>query len=180
MSERRRLNYYTMIPLLWIFLLDQGWLENIYINILISIIIAGVLFDFKRVMKDCTDTDDEYIEITCAKPLEFQVLPSYLGFFFLLLSIPKCNFLIEPITSVFSLFLFLGILFFWNRMQEYQQFNIFLVFMGYRYYEMTDVNNVIITLIIKEKAIKVINGQTKRIEGVKKLNEYTYIKGEDL
>ena len=92
-------------------------------------------------------------------------LPSYLGYFFVALSVPFCDTLI---------FIFV-ILFLFTYLSQTLYFNpLFLIF-GYQFYYLTTVNNVKIFLITKEK---LKNPKNLSFPKLKRINDFTYINKE--
>lgn len=94
-------------------------------------------------------------------------LPSYLGYFFVALSIPYCDSLIFVFIILF-LFTFLSQTLYFNPL--------FLIF-GYQFYYITTINNVKIFLITKEK-LKVPEGLS--FPKLKRINNFTFIDNEKL
>jgi len=89
-------------------------------------------------------------------------LPSYLGYFFVAISIPRCETLI---------FIFL-ILFAFTYFSQTLYFNPLFLLWGYQFYYITTENNVKIFLISK-KRIRCTQGLS--FPNLKRINDFTYI-----
>lgn len=92
-------------------------------------------------------------------------LPSYLGYFFVALSVPHCDTLIFVFIILF-LFTFLSQTLYFNPL--------FLIF-GYQFYYLTTINNVKIFLITKGK-LKAPNNLS--FPKLKRINNFTFINKE--
>lgn len=89
-------------------------------------------------------------------------LPSYLGYFFVALSIPAC----ETLIFVF------GLLFVFTFLSQTLYFNpLFLIF-GYHFYYLTTANNIRIFVITKQK---LKNPKRTSFSKLKRINNFTFI-----
>lgn len=92
-------------------------------------------------------------------------LPSYLGYFFVALSVPYCDTLI---------FIFV-ILFIFTYLSQTLYFNPLFLMFGYQFYYLTTVNSVKIFLITKDKLKDPKNLSFPKL---KRINDFTYINKE--
>lgn len=92
-------------------------------------------------------------------------LPSYLGYFFVALSIPDA----QTLAFVYS------ILFIFTLLSQALYFNPLFLLFGYEFYNVTTASGVTLFLISREK-YKVPANIT--IESVRRINDYTFIEGK--
>lgn len=92
-------------------------------------------------------------------------LPSYLGYFFVALSVPYCDTLI---------FVF-GILFIFTFLSQTLYFNPLFLFFGYHFYYLTTENNIRIFIITRKK---LKNPSKLSFSKLKRINNFTFIDKE--
>lgn len=129
------------------------------IYFLLIVIFTALILGLTR----CLGTDTiESGSILMIEPANDAFLPSYLGYFFVALSVP--NFVVFVI--VFSI---IGIFIFSSRMSYFNP--IFFLFRYHFYYVQTNEFNKI--LIISKRILK--NPKTLSFENLKRINDYTFI-----
>ena len=92
-------------------------------------------------------------------------LPSYLGYFFVALSVPYCDTLI---------FVF-GILFIFTFLSQTLYFNPLFLFFGYHFYYLTTDNNIRIFIITRQK---LKDPKKESFSKLKRINNFTFIDKE--
>ncbi len=92
-------------------------------------------------------------------------LPSYLGYFFVALSVPYCDTLI---------FVF-GILFVFTFLSQTLYFNPLFLFFGYHFYYLTTDNNIRIFIITRKK---IKDPKKESFPKLKRINNFTFIDKE--
>ncbi len=92
-------------------------------------------------------------------------LPSYLGYFFVALSVPYCDTLI---------FVF-GILFIFTFLSQTLYFNPLFLFFGYHFYYLTTDNNIRIFIITRKK---LKDPKKESFPKLKRINNFTFIDKE--
>lgn len=119
----------------------------------------------KRLTDDSIEAENGVSAIKEIEQANNAYLPSYLGYFFVALSVPYCDTLI---------FVF-GILFLFTFLSQTLYFNpLFLVF-GYHFYYLTTANNIKIFLITKKK----LKDPSKlNFPNLKRINDFTFIDKE--
>lgn len=141
----------------------QNWISYI-VFICIPVLFTAISLLVKQYLSD----DSIESNIKDVEQANNTFLPSYLGYFFVALSVPYC----ETLIFIFA------ILFIFTYFSQTLYFNpLFLIF-GYQFYYITTENNVKIFLISK-KQIRSTKGLT--FPNLKRINNFTYIDlgGED-
>ena len=133
----------------------------IYFMIPILLTYLSLLFS-NKLADDSIDNEQGTSAIREIEQANNAYLPSYLGYFFVALSVPHCDTLIFVFAILF-LFTFLSQTLYFNPL--------FLVF-GYQFYYLTTVNSVKIFLITKEK-LKAPNNIS--FSKLKRINDFTFI-----
>lgn len=138
------------------------WISYI-IYISIPIITTGISILLARLLlsKDCIEGGLKDVE-----QANNAFLPSYLGYFFVALSVP----FYETLGFVF------GILFVFTYFSQTLYFNPLFLIWGYQFYNLTTENNTKIFLISKKK-IRTVNNL--RFLNLRRINDFTYLDMED-
>lgn len=138
-----------------------------YISYIIYAIIPIILTYFSLLFTNLLSNDviqrGSVIEVEQANNV---FLPSYLGYFFVALSVPNCDTL---------LFVFL-ILFVFTFLSQTLYFNPLFLFFGYNFYNVSTNNNIKI-FIVSKKTIK--NPKDIEFKKLKRINNFTFIDKEN-
>lgn len=110
---------------------------------------------------------DKQSEIESVKPLEFIYISIYLGLFIISLSLN--NFSDHKIAVSFIIILIYLI---WLKLENTSFFNLFWLFLGYRFYEITTKKSTY-TLITRKKDVK--NKDSLKDLRLKRINNFTFI-----
>lgn len=145
------------------------YLENIpdYISYIVYFLIP-VIFTYFSIylssflISDSIENDGDTSAIREIEQANNAYLPSYLGYFFVALSVPECKTLV---------FVFI-ILFLFTFLSQTLYFNPLFLLFGYHFYYLTTANNIKIFIITK-KAIKDPKNVTFPI--LKRVNNFTFI-----
>lgn len=114
---------------------------------------------------DSIENENGVSAIKQIEPANNTYLPSYLGYFFVALSVPNCNTLLF-VYAILFLFTFLSQTLYFNPL--------FLVF-DYHFYYMTTANNIKIFLITRKK----LKDPSKlEFPKLKRINDFTFIDKE--
>lgn len=105
------------------------------------------------------------IEVKEIKPIEWTFLPVYIWLFVIALSFNDKNLTIETIFLVIILFVF------WLKLDSVSYFNPFLLFFGYRFYEIKSDKTTTFTLITRRKDLKNISSLSDLIS----INNFTFL-----
>ncbi len=151
------------------FVKEKTWIENIgsYTTILYALIplcLAYICIKLSCLLSnDCIKGDILGIELA-----NDAYLPSYLGYFFVALSIPtKDNLTLLFVFSILFLFVFCSQALYYNPL--------FLI-LGYKFYYVTNSKNMKI-FIISKREIRVCDNIS--FNNLKRINDYTFIDRED-
>lgn len=138
------------------------WLPSVHVSYFVyftaAIIMSGVCLWFSRFLSDDIITGG----ITEAESANNSYLPSYLGYFFVALSINDCDTLIW-VTGIVMVFTFFSQTLYFNPL--------FLIF-GYKFYNVSTDNGVKF-FIISKKNITTVNNLS--FHKLKRINNYTFI-----
>lgn len=151
---------------LMVFLIKEGVTINLlhlYLSYVIYfaviVLFSAVILFFIRYL------DSDVIEQGCIltiEPANDAFLPSYLGYFFVALSVPNIEIFI-------CVFIIIGIFIFSSRMSYFNP--IFFLF-GYHFYYI-ETNNHNKILLISKRFLK--NPETLSFKEIKRINDYTFI-----
>lgn len=151
------------------FVKEKIWIENIgsYTTILYALIplcLAFICIKLSYLLSnDCLNANILRIELA-----NDAYLPSYLGYFFVALSIPtKDNLTLIFVFSILFLFVFCSQALYYNPL--------FLI-LGYKFYYVTNSKNIKI-FIISKREIRVFDSIS--FSNLKRINDYTFIDRED-
>lgn len=140
--------------------------EYIYSQYLIYALYIGfpLILSYLSVFISKLLPEDEILASTIkiAEPATNSFLPSYLGYFFVALSIPNIN----------SLFFIYLLIFIFTFLSQTHYFNPSFLIFGYNFYYLTTENNVKISLITKEIIMKTDEIYFNK---VRIINDHTYI-----
>lgn len=138
-----------------------------YISYIIYVLIPIILTYFSLLFSNLLSNDviqkGSIIEVEQANNV---FLPSYLGYFFVALSVPNCGTL---------LFVFL-ILFVFTFLSQTLYFNPLFLFFGYNFYNVTTTKNIKI-FIVSKKTIK--DPKDIEFKRLKRINNFTFIDKEN-
>lgn len=135
---------------------------SIYISYIIFISIPIALTGVSLLITRFLSSDSITGEIKDVEQANNAFLPSYLGYFFVALSVPYC----ETLVFIFA------ILFVFTFLSQTLYFNPLFLFFGYYFYYVTTENNVKLFLISK-KQIRSSKGLS--FPTLKRINNFTYI-----
>jgi hypothetical protein len=136
-------------------------LMKLVILLLLGLIIAYVELKF------FSSKSEDTAEVKTIKPLESSVIPTYIGLFVIML-----GFQAMEIKQLFPIILLLFVL--WCIFERNYYFNIFWSLLGYRFYEVEDINGNVLTLISKNKDMKNGSG-TRKFENLSRINNFTFL-----
>lgn len=148
-----------------------------YISYLVYFLIPIILTFISLIVANGLDSDsiefekEEYKEKGINSPIKEieqannAFLPSYLGYFFVALSVPYCDTLI---------FIF-GILFIFTFLSQTLYFNPLFLFFGYHFYYLTTDNNIRIFIITRQK---LKDPKKESFSKLKRINNFTFIDKE--
>jgi hypothetical protein len=136
---------------------SPGWISYI-IYICIPILLTGISLLFTHFLSD--DNIEGYVKDV--EQANNAFLPSYLGYFFVALSVPHC----ETIIFIFS------ILFIFTYFSQTLYFNPLFLLWGYQFYYITTENNIKIFLISKRE---IRSTHKLSFPKLKRINNFTYI-----
>lgn len=163
--------------ILVIYLVKSGitikWINEIwcsapnYISFILYVLIPIILTYLSLLLTNLLDEDIiPRGSITEIEQANNVFLPSYLGYFFVALSVPNCDTL---------LFVFL-ILFVFTFLSQTLYFNPLFLFFGYNFYNVTTTDNIKI-FIVSKKIIK--NPTDIEFNKLKRINNFTFIDKEN-
>ncbi len=136
---------------------SHRWISYM-IFICIPILLTGISLLFTRYLSD----DNIEGNIRDIEQANNAFLPSYLGYFFVALSVPYCE------TLIFTF----AILFMFTYFSQTLYFNPLFLLWGYQFYYITTENNVKI-FIISKKQMRSTQGLS--FPKLKRINNFTYI-----
>jgi hypothetical protein len=138
-----------------------------YISYIIYSLVPIILTYFSLLLTNLLSNDviqrGSIIEVEQANNV---FLPSYLGYFFVALSVPNCD------TLLFVFF----ILFVFTFLSQTLYFNPLFLFFGYNFYNVSTSNNIKI-FIVSKKTIK--NPNDIEFKKLKRINNFTFIDKEN-
>jgi hypothetical protein len=108
------------------------------------------------------------VQVSKIKPAEGVFLPVYIGLFVIALSFNQG-------ISLESMFLIVFLFALWLHFENVSYFNPFLLFFGYRFYEVESESNISIIVITKRKDIKII----ETFENLIRVNNFTFLETEN-
>lgn len=156
------------VPFLWVSETYFAFLDNnqyLYMKYWLFLIFVLFLAWFSIwITKKCL-SDEDSMQIDEIKPTESTFLPVYIGLFVIALSFSEKSITLE------TWFLILILFWFWLFLEEVSYFNPFLLFFGYRFYEVKSKGGTIFTLITKRKSLKKIDKTQKLI----RINNFTFL-----
>lgn len=133
------------------------WISYI-IFICMPVLLTGISLIFTRFLSN----DNIEGDIRDLEQANNAFLPSYLGYFFVALSVPYCE------TLIFTF----AILFVFTYFSQTLYFNPLFLLWGYQFYYITTENNVKIFLISKKR---IRSTQGLSFSKLKRINNFTYI-----
>ncbi|MDD5770169.1 MAG: hypothetical protein PHE25_04310 [Candidatus Gracilibacteria bacterium] len=148
----------------WLCKLNSDLIIIKYLLFLIIILLFSY-FSIYLAKKFLFDGNGETITVKEIKPIEGSFLPVYIGLFVIALSFNEKNLTFETIFLMIILFLF------WLKLDSVSYFNPFLLFFGYRFYEIKSDNTTTFTLITKRKDLKNIDS----INNLIGINNFTFL-----
>lgn len=131
-------------------------------------IIGIVLFTFICLMGMKILPDDEMKGIQDISLANDNYMPSYLGYFFVALSIPYRNWLVFGIVF--------GVIYIFTFFSQSLYFNPLFLLFGYNFYYVTSQNQTKIFVISRTKGIR--NAKNLCFDHLKRVNEFTFIDKE--
>ena len=138
-----------------------------YISYIIYSLVPIISTYFSLVLTNFLSTDTiqrgSIVEVEQANNV---FLPSYLGYFFVALSVPNCD----------TLFFVFFILFVFTFLSQTLYFNPLFLFFGYNFYNISTSNNIKI-FIVSKKTIK--NPNDIEFTKLKRINNFTFIDKEN-
>lgn len=143
--------------------IENKWYYNI--TKFVGMIVIGAILAF-MLLKIFTKKHSDVATIKSVKPLESSVIPSYMGLFVIMLGFPNLS--TSTILTIFLLFVL------WAAFEKNYYFNIFWSILGYRFYEVEDINGNVITLITKTKDMK-NTSKEREINNLARINNFTFI-----
>ena len=136
----------------------QNLSSYIFYTICIFLLSVVSIFFIKRLSDDNIEQDT----LTNIEPANDAFLPSYLGYFFVALSVPD-------IETFFVVFCIISVFIYYSRISYFNP--MFFIF-GYKFFYVINSNNVKILLITK-KELKTT--QSAGFENLKRITNYTFI-----
>ncbi len=132
-------------------------------SILAYMLIPALLALICIILSDLLPTDSIEGGIESIELANDTLLPTYLGYFFIALSVPKCRTIIVLISGLLIIFLFFS---------QNLYFNPVFLLLGYKFYYVKSQNRLRILIITREK----FNGVNKiKFDYLKRINTFTYI-----
>lgn len=141
-------------------------LEKYSIIIFFSIFVGMLLFS-KVILYflEKSNNNLEEIEIESIKPIEFNILPTYIGLFVISMEL-------NSFKKNETIFLLIGILLcIWILFEKSFYFNILWLVFGYNYYEITSKSNIQFIIISKKRDLKII----KEFKKLARINNFTFL-----
>lgn len=159
----------TLIPeefFQYIFDMLKWKISILWITILTYLSITIILFIISWIILKIIKTTwnkSETLKTCSIKPAESSFLPTYIWLFVIALSLNNYSMIIYYSLLLFILRLIL---------EKISYFNVFYIFFGYRFYEVTDEYNISYVLITKRKDLKTNN---MTFEKLIRLNNFTFL-----
>ena len=156
------------IYILDIFFNKSGLLFNC-LSILIYFFVIIILVLLNLLLLNICKPIPKIENIKSKEPYDGTMIPSYLGYFFVGLSIPYCEndnsgfFILCIVCFIITVFIYCSGALYYNP---------FLLLFGYRTYKITDKDDVVYYVILKDQNHNKIE---KKIEGLVMINDYTYM-----
>lgn len=158
------------ISIFWVIYLIECelWIcRSKWISILAYLLIPVLFALICNILSDLLPTDSIEGGIESIELANDTLLPTYLGYFFIALSVPKCGITIVVISGLLIVFLFFS---------QKLYFNPLFLVLGYKFYYVKSQNRQRILIITKENFTDV-NKIT--FEHLKRINLFTYIDREN-